>query len=101
MAQERRESPTGRGFGAGYAIVGAGFQFAFSILFFLGMGYLADKGLGTRPVLMLVGLAIGLAAGFYAFLRRVQAEVRRTGAQGHGRTGTPRHRGTEGPDGEQ
>lgn len=75
MAQDRDERPSGQGYGVGYAIVGAGFQLAFSILFFLGLGWWADRRLGTRPVLMLVGLAIGLAAGMYAFLRRVKAEV--------------------------
>ena len=41
------------------------------------MGYLADRWLGTRPVLMLAGLLLGLGAGFYAFLRRVMAEAGR------------------------
>lgn len=67
------QGPWTRGFGAGYGIVAAGFQLVFSILFFMGMGYLADRKLGSRPWLMLMGLALGLAAGFYAFLRRVQA----------------------------
>jgi F0F1-type ATP synthase assembly protein I len=73
MADDRDESPLGRGYGAGWAIVGAGFQLAFSILFFMGLGYLADRWLGTRPLLMLLGLALGLAAGFYAFWLRVKA----------------------------
>ena len=77
MASEPDENPVGRGFGAGYAIVGAGFQFAFAILLFLGGGYLADRWLGTRPLFTLVGLAVGLAAGFYAFFLRVMAESRR------------------------
>lgn len=77
MVSEPDKSPVGRGFGAGYAIVGAGFQFAFAILFFLGGGFLVDRWLGTRPVFMLVGVAIGLAAGFYAFILRVMAESRR------------------------
>jgi len=66
----------GRGYGTGWAIVGAGFQLAFSILFFMGMGYLADRWLGTRPAFMLVGLAVGMAAGFYAFWMRVKAASR-------------------------
>lgn len=77
MALEPEKSPIGRGFGAGYAIVGAGFQFAFAILLFLGGGLLADRWLGTRPVFTLLGVAIGLAAGFYAFILRVMAESRR------------------------
>jgi F0F1-type ATP synthase assembly protein I len=77
MAMEPGKNPVGQGFGSGYAIVGAGFQFAFAILLFLGGGYLADKWLGTRPLLTLLGLAVGLAAGFYAFFIRVLAESRR------------------------
>jgi len=77
MALEPEKSPIGRGFGAGYAIVGAGFQFAFAILLFLGGGLLVDRWLGTRPLFTLLGVAIGLAAGFYAFILRVMAESRR------------------------
>jgi F0F1-type ATP synthase assembly protein I len=77
MALEQEKSPIGRGFGAGYAIVGAGFQFAFAILLFLGGGFLVDRWLGTRPLFTLLGVAIGLAAGFYAFILRVMAESRR------------------------
>ena len=77
MALEPEKSPIGRGFGAGYAIVAAGFQFAFAILLFLGGGLLVDRWLGTRPVFTLLGVAIGLAAGFYAFILRVMAESRR------------------------
>lgn len=82
MSQEPQH-PVGRGFGVGYSIVGAGFQLAFSILFFLGMGYLADKWLGTKPLFLLIGLAIGLAAGFYAFWLRVKAAAG-TGDRGQG-----------------
>ena len=79
MADDRDEQPEGRGFGAGYAIVGAGFQLAFSILFFMGMGHLADRAAHTEPLFLLIGLAIGLAAGFYAFWRRVMAEAKGPG----------------------
>ena len=73
MPLERDGSPVGRGYGTGWALVGAGFQLAFSILFFMGMGYLADRWLDTRPLLMLVGLLLGLGAGFYGFWLKVQA----------------------------
>jgi hypothetical protein len=80
VASEPEGSSVGRGFGAGYAIVAAGFQFAFVILLFLGGGFLVDRWLGTRPVFTLLGVAVGLAAGFYAFLtsRRGGSEVRRS-----------------------
>ncbi len=73
MADERDGSPLGRGYGTGWALVGAGFQLAFSILFFMGMGHLVDRWLGSRPLFMLIGTAVGLATGFYAFWVRVQA----------------------------
>jgi len=73
MAQNREDNPVGRSFGTGYALVGASFLLVFSILFFMGMGYLADRWLGSRPVLMLVGIVVGLATGFYAFISRVMA----------------------------
>lgn len=73
MPNKRDDNPVSRGFGAGYGIVAAGFQLAFSILFFLGMGVWADRKLETKPWLTLIGLAIGMGAGFYAFYLRVQA----------------------------
>ena len=77
MALGPEQNPIGRGFGAGYAIVGAGFQFAFAILLFLGGGVLLDRWLGTRPVFTLLGVAVGLGAGFYVFILRVSAEAQR------------------------
>ena len=73
MPIDNDESPVGRGYGTGWALVGAGFQLAFSILFFMGMGYLADRRLHTRPWLMLFGLALGLGAGFYGFWLKVKS----------------------------
>ena len=35
-----------------------------------------DRWLGTRPIFTLVGVAIGLGAGFYVFIVRVTAESR-------------------------
>jgi len=77
MAHGPQQDPIGRGFGAGYAIVGAGFQFAFAIVLFLGAGVLLDRWLGTRPVFTLLGVAVGLGAGFYVFLVRVMAASKR------------------------
>ncbi len=82
------QPPWARGFGTGYGIVAAGFQLVFSILFFMGMGYLADRKLGTKPWLMLAGLALGLAAGFYTFLRRIRAAAN----DGRGKTGRDERR---------
>ena len=74
MAQHEERSPESRGFGAGYAIVGAGFQLALAILFFLWIGHLVDGWLHTEPLFLLIGVAVGLGAGMYAFMRRVLAE---------------------------
>ncbi len=74
MPDPQDEKRLGRGYGAGYAIVGAGFGLVFSILFFAWMGYLADKALKTAPLFLLIGLAVGMGAGFYAFWRRISAE---------------------------
>jgi ATP synthase protein I len=84
MAEKRDENQTSRGFGVGYGIVAAGFQLAFVILFFMWMGALADGRLGTRPLFLIVGLVIGLAAGIYTFLLKVQAAAAGQGRQPRG-----------------
>lgn len=40
-----------------------------SVVSFAGAGWLADRWLGTKPWLMVVGLILGAAAGFYEFVR--------------------------------
>lgn len=45
-----------------------------SILFFMWIGHLLDRRLGTDPLLLLVGLGIGFTAGGYAAWRKVMAE---------------------------
>jgi ATP synthase protein I len=74
VADPRDEGRMGRGYGAGYAIVGAGFGLAISILFFAWLGNFVDGKLHTAPLFLLIGLAIGLGAGFYAFWRKISAE---------------------------
>jgi len=85
MASDRDENAESRGFGAGYAIVAAGFQLAFAVLLFLGAGILVDRWLHTRPVFTVIGVLVGLGAGMYAFILRVLAESPRR--DGSGRTG--------------
>ena len=87
MALEPDGSAESRGFGAGYAIVAAGFQLAFAVLLFLGAGLLVDRWLHTRPLFTIAGVLVGLGAGMYTFLRRVIAESPKR---------TPRGGGTEG-----
>ena len=40
-------------------------------------GYYADRWLGTAPWLLLLGLGLGIAAGFVSMLRSVKAAERR------------------------
>jgi len=40
-------------------------------------GYYADRWLGTTPWLMLLGLVLGIVAGFVSMLRSVKAAERR------------------------
>ena len=76
MAQNRDEESVSKGYGAGWQIVSAGFQLVFSILFFAWMGYLLDRKAHTQPLFLLIGLGLGLAAGFYAFWLKVKAEAK-------------------------
>jgi ATP synthase protein I len=43
----------------------------------LAAGYYADRWLGTSPWLILLGLALGIAAGFVSLFRSVKAAERR------------------------
>ena len=95
MANDRDRDSLSRSYGAGYAIVAAGFQLVFSILFFMGMGWLLDRWLHTTPAFMLVGLIVGLAAGFYVFLVKVNQEVKEEG----GTTGGGKKPGPPAPPG--
>ena len=45
--------------------LGYGLTWALSTLLFLYLGTLADKWLGSKPALTLVGAFVGAAAGFY------------------------------------
>ena len=47
---------------ASYSLIGA-------ILLLGGLGYFLDKYLNTRPWLLLVGLFLGLAVGFYGLIK--------------------------------
>jgi len=89
MAPQPDKNAESRGFGAGYAIVAAGFQLAFVVLLFLGAGVLVDGWLHTKPIFTLVGVLVGLGAGMYAFIVRVIAESpkRQGPAGGTGRSG--------------
>lgn len=41
----------------------------FSVAIFFGVGWLLDKWLGTGPWLVVAGIVVGSALGFYEFVR--------------------------------
>lgn len=53
--------------------LGHGLTFAASTLLFLWLGHEADERLGTDPILALVGLLVGGAAGFWSLYAKVTA----------------------------
>lgn len=55
-------------------MMGVGLQFAASILLFFFLGRWADSRLGTEPWLLVVGVFVGLAAGFWSMYRRLVVE---------------------------
>ena len=56
---------------------GLGIQFALSIIVFLYVGQWLDRKLGTSPWLLMLGVFLGAAAGFYSMYRRLMADQRR------------------------
>ena len=62
----RDDEETNRKSGIAYA---AALTLFVSVATLCGAGWLLDRWLGTRPWLMVVGLILGAAAGFYEFFR--------------------------------
>lgn len=62
---ESEEQETTRKSSMAYA---AGLAIFFSVLSFMGVGWLLDRWLGTSW-LMLAGIVLGAVAGFYQFIR--------------------------------
>ncbi|MGH9903257.1 MAG: AtpZ/AtpI family protein [Pyrinomonadaceae bacterium] len=63
---ENEEQEVTRKSGMAYA---AGLTIFFSLLIFLGAGWLLDRWLGTAPWLLVAGIVLGAAVGFYEFVR--------------------------------
>lgn len=40
-----------------------------AVISFCGIGWLLDRWLGTKPWLLVIGIVLGAAAGFYEFIR--------------------------------
>jgi ATP synthase protein I len=53
---------TGLAYAAAFSLFGA-------VVAGLGVGWLLDRWLGTRPWLLVAGLILGAAAGFYELIR--------------------------------
>ncbi|MBI1806877.1 MAG: AtpZ/AtpI family protein [Ignavibacteria bacterium] len=51
----------------------SGLQMAVAVGLLCFLGYLSDKQFGTTPWLMVTGVFVGAAAGFYLFMRTVSS----------------------------
>jgi len=63
---EDDEQEISRKSGLAYA---AAFSLFAAVIAGLGLGWLLDRWLGTRPWLLVTGLVLGAAAGFYELIR--------------------------------
>ncbi|MEX2572257.1 MAG: AtpZ/AtpI family protein [Gemmatimonadota bacterium] len=66
------------------AFLGIGIQFAGSIILFLFAGKWLDERLGTEPWLLLLGVFVGAAAGFYSLYRQLVIAPRERAARRRG-----------------
>lgn len=64
--------------------LGVGLQFAGSIVLFLFVGQWLDRRLGTEPWLLLLGVFVGAAAGFYSLYRQLVIDPRDRGRRERG-----------------
>jgi F0F1-type ATP synthase assembly protein I len=79
-ANDRKSAEGGGAEGPSPAsFAGAGVQFVVAILLFLYVGKWLDEKLGTAPWLLIAGVFVGAAAGFYSFYTKITAASR-----GHG-----------------
>jgi ATP synthase protein I len=67
-----KQDPGIAGYAKAYDIIAAALQLAVAVILMVFLGQWLDGRLGTAPWLMLAGLAVGFAAGFYAFLRSIR-----------------------------
>jgi ATP synthase protein I len=60
--QEETNRKTGIAYGAALMLFS-------SVVSFCALGWLMDRWLGTKPWLLVTGIVLGAAAGFYQFIR--------------------------------
>lgn len=79
------KEPVGRALGTGYKYVSMGMTFAGGIVMFTGLGWLADRWLGTLPLFLIAGTLVGSVLSFvWVFLRLKQDEARYEAERGGG-----------------
>lgn len=66
MGREQEDGETNRKSGIAYA---AALTLFASVVSVGGLGWLLDRAFATKPWLLLAGLVLGAAAGFYQFIR--------------------------------
>jgi ATP synthase protein I len=69
------------GWALAFRLLGLGWYIAFSIIGGVAGGYWLDEWLGTRPLLILLGLAFGSAVAFYGVYRMVAPLLKQDGLQ--------------------
>jgi F0F1-type ATP synthase assembly protein I len=78
MAADQHRSDAWAGMGAGWAITST---MVAGIGVWAGLGYVADRLLGSTPVLFVIGMMVGAAAGIYlVWLRHGRGDSGATGA---------------------
>ena len=66
---------------AGGAYLGLGLQFGLAIILFMFVGKWLDARLGTSPWLLILGVFVGAAGGFYSIYRRLMEDQKREDAR--------------------
>ena len=66
---------------AGAAYLGLGLQFGLAIIVFMFVGKWLDARLGTSPWLLILGVFVGAAGGFYSIYRRLMEDQKREDAR--------------------
>ena len=76
MAEQKPKADEEAVLASWYRMTGVGVEFVVAVLLFGGLGWLADKWLGTRPWLMLVGGGIGFAGGLWILIKVARRSFR-------------------------